>query len=77
MEPTATTGVMIVGILDGTPAIAAGLLPEDIVLRVGEHAIASIVDVVDALAAVAPGRSVQVVVRRADQERALRLTPAR
>ena len=74
-ESTATGGVVVVGIPDGSPALYAGLQPLDTLLEVGSRPITRIADVVDALAPVAPGESIEIVVRRGEQQQALRLFP--
>jgi C-terminal processing protease CtpA/Prc len=76
-EPARTSSVTIVGILDSTPAAVAGLSPGDTLLRVGGDDVVSIVGIIDALALVAPEANVEIVVRRAEQERTFILTVAR
>jgi len=70
-----TPSVLVAGVGERTPAAAAGLSPGDLVLRMGSHAITTMVDVIAALDQVPPGASIDVVIRRNGQEKALRLTP--
>jgi S1-C subfamily serine protease len=70
-----TPSVSVARVGEGTPASAAGLLPGDLVVRVGERPITKIVDVMAALDQVVPGASVEIVVRRGAREQALRVTP--
>ena len=74
-KPRETPSVSVAQVGEGTPAAAAGLSRGDLVLRVGEQPITKIVDVIAALKQVAPGASVEIVVRRGEQEQTLRVTP--
>jgi Do/DeqQ family serine protease len=57
-------GALITGVLQGGPANAAGMLPGDVVTRVGERPIADARELVDAVAAVKPGDEVKLGVQR-------------
>ncbi len=68
-------GVMVVQVGENTPAAVAGFSQGDFLIRMGHRAINTAADVLDALAAAPPGASIQVVVRRGDQEQTLDVTP--
>jgi putative serine protease PepD len=63
------TGAVIEGVVPGGPADAAGLQVGDRVLAVGGHAISQSADVAAAVGRLAPGRDVQLSVRRGGGER--------
>lgn len=67
--------VMVAEVGKGAPAAAAGFLPGDFVVRIGERAITTIDEVIAALDQVSPGASIEIGVRRGDQEQTLRATP--
>jgi S1-C subfamily serine protease len=73
-EVADSPGVTVVGIVEPSPASAGGFLPRDVVLRIGEHAITRIADVIAALDQAAPGASIAIVVRRGDREQTLQVT---
>lgn len=68
--------VTVVGVMDMAGAAPNPIVPLDTLLRVGERPIASIADLADALTSVSAGTSFDVVVRRGNEERTLRLTVA-
>ena len=74
-RPNDIPGVMVVQVGEGTPAAASGLAPGDFVVRMGERSITTVGDVLAALEELSPGASIEIVVRRADEEQPLRVTP--
>jgi S1-C subfamily serine protease len=74
-ERAETSDVVVIGVLSGSPADAVGFLPGDIVLRVDEHSINGACDLIEALAVAPPGTSIEIVVRRGNQDETMRLTP--
>ena len=57
-------GALITGIYEDSPAAEAGLLPGDIVSRIGERSITDATSLIRAIAAVEPGRSVRFEILR-------------
>ena len=74
-KPKETPSVSIAQVGERTPAAAAGLAQGDFVLRMAERPITKIADVIAALDQVEPGASIEIVVRRGDQQRTMRVTP--
>jgi S1-C subfamily serine protease len=68
--PTAGGGTRVISIIAGSPAAAAGLRPDDVVVRFDDHAIARLPDLLVALRAYSPGDEVEVEVTRDDGSRA-------
>jgi serine protease Do len=75
MEPDGMPGVLVADVGKDTPAASAGIKQGDFVISVGERAIARAMDVAAALADVAPSASVQVIVRRGQQQLTLQVAP--
>jgi len=65
--------VVLSEVLDGSPAESAGFRPGDHVVRVGDLAVTTPLDIERALLDVPPGRSTRVLVRRDGKEQALDL----
>ena len=61
------TGVKLGGVTAGSPADRGGLQAGDIVLAIGEHEVADLQGMTDALRAHKPGDTVDVRVRRGDE----------
>jgi Do/DeqQ family serine protease len=61
-------GVLITGVMHGGPAGQAGLLPGDVVVRVGAREVADTRQLLDAVAALAPGTEVAIGVQRRGQQ---------
>jgi hypothetical protein len=61
-------GVRVTGVRSGGPADVAGIRAGDVILRIGEHAVANLYDMTDALNAHQPGDTVRVTVRRGADE---------
>jgi Zn-dependent M28 family amino/carboxypeptidase len=61
-------GVKIQGVRAGGPAALAGMQKDDIITKIGEHVIANLYDMTNALRAHQPGDTVVVVFKRADAE---------
>ncbi|MHC4379789.1 MAG: PDZ domain-containing protein, partial [Planctomycetota bacterium] len=68
------TGMQITGTSAGSPAEKAGLLPGDVILKVGKFGIGDIYDFMDCLAEFELGQTVTVVVLRDSKEVELTLT---
>ena len=65
-------GVLITGVLQDGPASKGGLKPGDVVTRVAGQPVASVAQLLNSVAALAPGQTAQVAVQRGPQ--ALELT---
>ena len=63
----AQRGVLITGVMHGGPAGQAGLLPGDVVVRVGEREVVDTRQLLDAVAALTPGAEVVIGVQRRGQ----------
>lgn len=61
-------GVRLSGVSDGSPAEGAGLREGDVLIRLGEHEVADLYDLTDALRAHRPGDVVDVTVLRDETE---------
>ena len=61
-------GVRITGVRTGGPAALAGLQGGDIIIKIGEKVVANLYDMTDALNAHQPGDTVQVVLKRGEQQ---------
>jgi S1-C subfamily serine protease len=69
-------GVRAESIVAGSPAEKAGLAAGDVILKVGDQAVANLQDYSNALRALEPGATVPVVVRRGDNELTIAVTIA-
>jgi serine protease Do len=65
--------VVLTEVQAGSPAEAAGFLPGDQVVRVGELAVHTPLDIERALLDLAPGKPIQVLIRRGGQEQSVAL----
>lgn len=74
-RPNESPRVSVAQVGEGTPAAAAGLSRGDFVVRLGERPINRVADVIAALDQLAPGASIEMVVRRGAQEQTLQITP--
>ena len=61
-------GVKIAGVRAGGPAAVIGMQKDDVITKIGEHAIANLYDMTNALRAHKPGDTVVVVFKRGDVE---------
>jgi hypothetical protein len=61
-------GVKIAGVRAGGPAALVGMQKDDIITKIGEHPIASLYDMTNALREHKPGDTVVVIFKRADVE---------
>jgi serine protease Do len=68
-------GALVTEVQDGTPASRAGLQVEDVIVRYDGKPVRDDVALRDMVARTAPGRSVEIVVRRNGHERTLTATP--
>jgi serine protease DegQ len=64
-------GVLIAGVLQGGPASAAGVLPGDVVVQVGERAVVNTAQLLNAVAALKPLSTVELSVWRGEQRLAI------
>ncbi|WP_027013994.1 trypsin-like peptidase domain-containing protein [Comamonas composti] len=69
------SGVIITGVLQGGPAALAGMLPGDVIVRVGDKPISNVSELLSAVAALKPGEAVAFDVRRASSSLELEITP--
>jgi len=69
-------GVEVVEVVDGSPAAAAGLRPEDLIVAVGETPVERVDDVQRLMVGDRIGRAVTLDVLRSGNRLALRLVPA-
>jgi len=70
-------GVRLTGVREGGPAAEAGIQGGDIITRIGDHEVADLYAMTDALAAYKPGDVVDVVVRRGEETLTLTVTLGR
>ena len=61
-------GVKIAGVRAGGPAAVIGMQKDDVITKIGEHAIANLYDMTNALRAHKPGDTVVVVFKRGEAE---------
>jgi aminopeptidase N len=69
-------GVRAESIVEGSPAEKAGLAAGDVILKVGDQAVATLQEYSNVLRGLAPGVTVPVVVRRGDRELTITVTLA-
>ncbi len=69
-------GALVTGVYADSPAAAAGLLPGDIVTRIGERTVGDSASLVRAIAAIEPGRSVRFQIIRDGAPRSLAVQTA-
>jgi len=67
----------IVRVLPGSPAAAAGIRPDDVLLQVGGRGTRAYADVPDAFFYLIPGEQAPITVQRGSQRLELEITPAR
>ena len=67
------SGVLITGVLQDGPASKGGLLPGDVVVTVAGTPVASVAQLLNAVAALPPGQSAQLQVQRGKQQLTLTL----
>jgi S1-C subfamily serine protease len=67
-------GVRLLGVRAGSPAEKAGLRGDDIITRIGDMNVPDLQAMTDALRSHHPGDTVDIVVRRGNQETTLRAT---
>jgi len=67
------TGVLITGVLNDGPAAKGGVRPGDVVVRVGDRAVANSAELLTAVAALAPDSEVQFSVQRGAEALSVRL----
>ena len=73
LPPNLGRGVGIAGVLRGGPADAAGIQPGDIILSVAGKPVTDSVSLMTAVASADPGSTVEIRLRRAERELALRV----
>jgi S1-C subfamily serine protease len=61
------SGVLITGVLQSGPASGGGIRPGDVVTRVAGKPVANTADLLNAVAALAPGTDAAIVVQRGDK----------
>jgi uncharacterized protein (TIGR03067 family) len=61
-------GVIIVAVIDKSPAKKAGLMKDDVILQVGADEATGVVQVVDAVRAYRPGSELKLHIRRGEKE---------
>ena len=73
--PANAQGVVVTGVLHGSPAQAAGLLPGDVITHVGQQVVRNTSDLLTQIAALKPQVPVDLVVQRQGQAQRLAITP--
>jgi S1-C subfamily serine protease len=73
--PADAQGVVVTGVLHGSPAQAAGLLPGDVLTHVGTQAIRNTSELLTQIAALRPGVAVTLSLQRQGQPQQLGITP--
>jgi serine protease Do len=68
-------GLLVREVEEGSPAAAGGLAEGDLIVRAGDRDIARGDDLFDALAALAPGATLELTVVRGSEERSISVTP--
>ena len=69
-------GVLITGVLQSGPASAGGMLPGDVVVKVGEQEVVNTAQLLNAVASLRPHSVATIGVRRADKSLTLKVTVA-
>lgn len=72
---THTAGVLVAGVLQQSPAAAAGIRPGDVIMAVNEQAITSISDLLAQVSALTPGKPATLGVWRDGELTALAISP--
>ena len=67
-------GVRLTGVRAGAPADEAGLQAGDIIIKIGEHEVADLFDMTDALRAYKPDETVWLVFLRDGEEQRVQVT---
>jgi S1-C subfamily serine protease len=70
------SGVVISGVLQNGPAAKAGIRPGDVIMRVSDHPVGNVSDLLNQVASLKPGVPAEVVIWRQQAQLSLRLTPA-
>jgi S1-C subfamily serine protease len=71
-----TKGVAITGVLQNGPAAKAGIKPGDVIEQVGSTQVTQVAELLSAVAALTPNKSVEFKIKRKDQQLLLVVTPA-
>jgi S1-C subfamily serine protease len=69
-------GMKLTGVRADAPAARAGMLPGDVIVKVGSHEILNVHDFMYSLGELEPGREVEVVVDRGGTRIPLKVIPA-
>ena len=69
-------GVLITGVLQNGPASAGGMLPGDVVVKVGDQSVINTAQLLNAVASLRPHSVASISVQRADKSMNLRVTVA-
>jgi S1-C subfamily serine protease len=69
-------GVLITGVLQNGPASAGGMLPGDVVVKVGEQSVLNTAQLLNAVASLRPNSVASISVQRADKSMNLQVTVA-
>jgi S1-C subfamily serine protease len=67
-------GLLVRGVVDGSPAAAAGISEGDLLVRAGDHDLASIDDLFAALAGIGPGGELEIGLVRGSEELTVTVT---
>jgi len=70
------SGVVISGVLQNGPAAKAGIRPGDVIMRVSDHPVGNVADLLNQVASLKPGVPADVLIWRQQAQLSLRLTPA-
>ncbi len=68
-------GVIITGVLQNGPAAAGGIRPGDVVLRVADHPVNNVQELLSAVAALKPGVAAPFLLQRENRPVEVRVTP--
>ncbi len=61
------SGVLITGVLQDGPASSGGIQPGDVVIRIGDTAVANTAELLNAVASLPPGSNAAIAVQRGDK----------
>lgn len=76
-DVSASRGVVVTGVLQGGPADQAGIVPGDVITRVGDTPIRNVPGLLSAVAALRPGEPAALEVLRRGSTRTLTVVPGR
>ena len=75
MNADVTSGVLIAGVLENSPAAQAGIRPGDIVQQLGNQTITNTPQLLNAVAGLTPGQATSITIHRNNQSTTLPIVP--